>query len=201
MIKAIIFDFGNVVFKTDWDKMHEEFSKKYNIRTSLSENKEFEEVYHKTNAGYDTTIPLLKHMLPNEDINEVLKFYQETYIKYKILNKELMNLIKKLKETYLIYGFTDTNREHFDANEKDGLFKNFKRVFTSFEFQGRKSQGADIFHKLLKEINLPADELLFIDDNLPNIENARKAGLNAIQYTDFPDIARLKKDLKNLIKI
>jgi len=200
MIKAIIFDFGSVIFKTDWPGVDKDFIKKYGKSILVKGNKELEEVYIKTNAECKSIKPFLHYIFPGQDIDKVTDFYKKSYIKNKIINSELLNLIKILKKNYELYGFTDTNEEHFEANLKSGIFKDFKKVFTSFEFCGRKSEG-NIFQKLILEIKLKPEELLFIDDYLPNIENAEKAGLNAIQYTNFPDITILKTDLKNLVKI
>jgi putative hydrolase of the HAD superfamily len=200
MIKAIVFDFGNVVFKTDWQEVDQDFIKKYGKSILVKGSKELEQVYAKTNAECKSVKPYLQHVFPGQDIDKVTDFYKKSYIKNKIINSELLNLIKILKKNYVLYGFTDTNEEHFEANLKSGIFTDFKKVFTSFEFCGRKSEGGT-FHKLISEIKLKPEELLFIDDYLPNIENARKEGLNAIQYNNFPDITRLKADLKNLVKI
>jgi HAD superfamily hydrolase (TIGR01509 family) len=198
MIKAIIFDFGNVVFKTDWHRVDHGFIKKYRKSILAKGNKELEEVYIKTNAECKSVKPYLQHIFPNENINEIVDFYKARYIKNKVLNKELLKLIRSLKQKYELYGFTDTNEEHFDANLKSGTFKDFKKVFTSFDFCGKKSEG-DIFYKLVREIKIKPEELLFIDDYLPNIENARKAGLNAIQYTGFPKMGKFKKELKKIL--
>ena len=199
MIKAIIFDFGRVIFKTNWDGVNQDFIKKYGKGILVQNNEELGKVYHKTNAGYGSAKPFLEHIFPDKNINKIIEFYKKSYIKNKILNKELLKLIKVLKKKYPLYGFTDTNNEHFEANTKAGIFKDFKRIFTSFEFKGKKAEG-DIFHQLVKKINIPPEELLFIDDYLPNIEKAREAGLKAIQYTDFPEISNLKKELERVLR-
>lgn len=198
-IKVIVFDFGSVIFKTNWEGVNGNFLKKYGKGVMVKGNKELEEIYIKTNAGYKSIKPLLKHIFPDKNIKEVIKFYQDSYLKNKIVNKELLDLAMKLAKNYGVYGFTDTNEEHFAANVKSGIFNGFKRIFTSFEFEGKKAEG-DIFHKLISNIKLMPEEILFIDDYLPNIENARKAGINAIQYTEFPNIVNLKKELDKFLR-
>jgi HAD superfamily hydrolase (TIGR01509 family) len=41
----------------------------------------------------------------------------------------------------------------------------------------------EIFHLILKKIGKPAQECLFIDDSLPNIQQANTMGFNTIHFT------------------
>lgn len=198
-IKAIVFDFGSVIFKTNWEGVNKDFLKKYGKGILVRGNKELEEVYIKTKAGYKSLKPLLKHIFPNEDLKKIIRFYQKSYNKNKIINRGLIKFAKKLSKNYRLYGFTDTNEEHFGANLKSGLFKGFKQIFTSFEFKSKKAEG-NTFRKLILKIKLKPEEMLFIDDYILNIENARKAGINAIQYTEFPKINHLKKEINKFLK-
>jgi putative hydrolase of the HAD superfamily len=43
---------------------------------------------------------------------------------------------------------------------------------------------AEIYHAAVEGLETPADKVLFIDDKIENIEAARNAGLQAIQYSD-----------------
>lgn len=53
-----------------------------------------------------------------------------------------------------------------------------------------------IYELLLKKYNLNREECIFTDDNMPNVEGARKAGMKAVLYRD---LKTLKKDIKELL--
>lgn len=194
MIKAIIFDFGSVLFKTDWKEIDSDFIKKYRKSIRIGENQELVKIYLDAEVGKSTMKEFLGKIDPLLGNEKAINFYKESYLKHKILNKEMRGLFSTLKKKYLLYGFTDTNKEHFEANKEAGLFNDFKEVFTSFQFEMRKSEeGA--FKKLLQNISLKPQECLFIDDHAKNIENARKQGFEVIHYTSFPQITALEGEL------
>ena len=58
----------------------------------------------------------------------------------------------------------------------------FDSLFISGKLQLLKPH-APIYEAALRELGLPADQALFIDDLEPNIEGARHVGLNALHFT------------------
>jgi len=65
-----------------------------------------------------------------------------------------------------------------------------------------KSQDG-AFDKLKKELlkySLLPKECVFIDDHLPNIEQAKKAGFHTIHYEEFPKIENFEKDLMKILE-
>ena len=198
MIKCIIFDFGNVLFRGDWEEASKAFEKEEGFSILFRGNRELEEIYEKVNIGKDSLKTLVFKLAPNrKDIEKIIKSYQHFYAKYQEKNIELYKLIKKLKKNYAVYCYTDTIKEHYEANKENGHFKLFKKVFTSFDLNKRK-QHENAFQELLKIIPFKAEECIFIDDHPKNIENAKAAGFHTIHYTQFPDIRPIEEKLKEL---
>lgn len=54
---------------------------------------------------------------------------------------------------------------------------------------GAAKPDAAIYLHCLENLNLPPDEVLFLDDRAPNVEAARKAGMHSEQYTTFEKAA------------
>jgi putative hydrolase of the HAD superfamily len=48
--------------------------------------------------------------------------------------------------------------------------------------------GPEIYRRALARLGVAAEETIFVDDMLPNVEGARAVGLHAILYTDSLDI-------------
>ena len=45
-----------------------------------------------------------------------------------------------------------------------------------------------IYEVLIKELNMPANEIVFIDDKLENVQAAKQAGLDAILFESQPQL-------------
>lgn len=134
MIKAIIFDFGNVVYRTDWGKVGKLFYKKnrFNIiisKTNLEKDKSILKMYKDLNVGKEDFKNFLLKM--NPDINsmgKIMKDYKESYLKSHKLNKEILKIINKLRNKKIrLFGFTDIIKEHYEINRKCDIPSPLKR--------------------------------------------------------------------------
>ncbi|NBC83250.1 MAG: HAD-IA family hydrolase [Bacteroidetes bacterium] len=103
---------------------------------------------------------------------------------------ERLELLKQLKATYNTYLLSNTNdihynyfsnylNKHFQIPEISGIFKQDYYSHT----MGMRKPHPDIYLKVCGEQEISPDETLFIDDTLPNIEGAEKAGLKAYHLT------------------
>ena len=205
MIKAIIFDFGSVIYKTKWKELNDFFSEKngFSVLIANSEDEELIRIYRDSDVGKENFKKFFFRINPNiADIKKILNDYREGYSKFKILNEDLLAIIKELKEQgFELFGFTDTKKEHYDANVASGIYNGFKKIFTSFEF-GHLKRGKEAFKKLageLKKYNISPPECIFVDDLLENIENAKDIGMKTIHYTDFPSVNSFREKLKRII--
>ena len=200
MIKAIIFDLGKVLFKTDWEGLERDFKTQFEFSPLVGNDKKAQEIGKRVEIGKENSEVFLLHKDPKCDVKKAIVFYKEVYLKNKIMNNDLLELIQRLSKKYEIYGFTDTIKEHYDANLESGLFQHFKKVFTSFNF-GKKKSEEGAFKLLLKEIKFKPEECIFIDDNEKNIEQATKEGFNAILYKEFPKTDNLIKKINEIINL
>ena len=105
----------------------------------------------------------------------------------------MRELVKELKDKgFHVYGLTNWSCETFNqVRYVYPIFALMEDMVVSGEEHLLKPDEA-IFRRLLEKFSLKAEECLFIDDNLANVEGARKAGLHAIR---FQDAEQLKKDL------
>ena len=72
-----------------------------------------------------------------------------------------------------------------------GLYQPFEPCLLSYEIGAKKPDPA-VFEILLSNLNLPPNEIVFIDDNIENIEVAKAMGIDAIH---FLSIELLEQDL------
>lgn len=100
--------------------------------------------------------------------------------------KERVELLKELKKKYRLYLFSNTNAIHHDAFQ-EMFVKEFAHKFDSLfdktyysHIIGHRKPNISAFVYILTDAKLDANETLFIDDTLPNIEAARQAGMQAL---------------------
>lgn len=86
-----------------------------------------------------------------------------------------------------ICALSNTNECHYNYQmAKFPILKEFDQFFTSFEL-GHRKPDAEIFLKAAEQMNVKPQNILFIDDLLPNIEAAKKLGLHSFQTINSPE--------------
>ena len=74
---------------------------------------------------------------------------------------------------------SNTNKVHWDAGAgRWPLVSMFDRTFLSFEV-GMVKPDREIFDRVVADLGVAADQVLFLDDNRINVDAARVAGLQA----------------------
>ena len=93
---------------------------------------------------------------------------------------EIMKHLKK--KGYLLYGLSNWSAETFPyARAKYDFLDLLDDMVISGQV-GHVKPEPEIYHILLKKIGKPAQECLFIDDSLPNIQQAQKMEFEVIHF-------------------
>lgn len=95
-----------------------------------------------------------------------------------------VDILKKFidSEDYKVIALTNWSAETFPiALERFEFLHWFEGIIVSGEEKTRKPFN-DIYNLTLKRFNIKAENAIFIDDNLRNIEAANNLGLNGIQF-------------------
>jgi len=200
MIKTIIFDLGSVCFDIDWLKISEEMVSKYGVSTLVksSGNKKLINLYNLTQEGKLDIVKFFKELCGDKvNYEEFMASYKQSYKNNKHPNKNLIELMKRLKGKVELVCLSDTNQVHWEAHQEQGSLNYFDKAFASFQIGGRKADK-ETFNKILKELEKKPEEILFIDDNEKNIDNAKSLGINVIKYKNS---SQLIKDIKTFVSV
>lgn len=186
-ISCVLFDLGGVVinwndswliqelsqeFKLQEDKVAKEWRKYLpDISSGKIDEKEFwrtigEELESEKLANYDQS--LLDRM----------------FRKHVTLNEPVISLSKQLSQNMPIGILSNTETVTFSVIEDLIYLDHFKHKFLSFEI-GHIKPNAEIYNHVIENIPFPKEEIFFIDDLKPNVESARNAGIDAVQYRDY----------------
>lgn len=190
-MKNLIFDLGNVVIDIDFDLTFRAFSK-------LSSQYSWEEVRHFIKEKHIWE-DYEKGLCDDNEFREKLR--KELKIKasdleldeafcglLKKIQPERIELLQELSKKYRLFILSNTSNIHFKQVEKL-LFESakinhfseiFEKVFLSFEM-GKLKPEIEIYQQVLKEAYIKANETLFLDDMLINLEAASTLGIRTKQ--------------------
>lgn len=106
------------------------------------------------------------------------------------ISVEKLALLEKLRKSYKLYLLSNTNQIHLDAvnnilqkvSSASDFSAYFDRAYYSHQMGLRKPDKA-IYEQVLEENGLVAEETLFIDDNLSNIEGASTLNIQTLHVT------------------
>jgi len=196
VIKAVIFDLGNVLVNYDVEKAAKRFSVASGLTTREIWKRfflsKFEQAYTR---GELSTQEFHSIACKTLGVSIPLATFRHYWNDIFWENPGMDRLLTRIKKHYPLYLISNTNALHFTHIKKQfRILRHFKRRFPSHEVGARKPD-LKIYRRVLKKIGLRPEETVFIDDMKSFIAGARKAGMHAIR---FKTRTRLMKSLRNL---
>ena len=195
--KAIIFDLGNVVFHCNQESALNCWSEisglnKEELKRKLNLDDEIHADFEKSVVSADR---FRKHISKQIGYNlSIGEFEQGWNAIYENLVDDVHEFLTQLREQNRIIGLTNTNVTHakiWKEKYKDTLSL-FEKVFASHEIGFRKPEP-DAYHVCLDYLEMMPGEVIFLDDNIKNVEAARKVGIKSILVKSFD---QMTEDLK-----
>ncbi len=196
MIKAIVFDFGNVIYHFDNNIFLEKISG-FTDKTASELN---DLIYNSTNLPrqYETGL-ISSDKFFNEirrkcnlsvSKSEFIKAYTDIFTPIRTT----INLIRRLKSIYKIALLSNTNKWDFEHIIKTcEVYNLFDAVSLSFKVRAMKPDNK-IFSDSICKLRLKPEECVYIDDIERYVEAAKQIGINGIHYTSYEKlISSLKK--------
>lgn len=196
MIRAIMFDLGNVLLFFNAKISSKAFSK----ATGLPEEQlwqlffvsELERCYTRGEITSKTFYNQVCGHFPKKISYKTFgRLWNDIFTE----NLEMDGLLRKLKKHYPLYLISNTNDLHFEyIRKKFKLMKHFTDFFPSHKVGHRKPDPV-MFRHVLKKIKLKPEETVFIDDIEEFVKSAESLGIQGIQ---FKTCSKLKRELKKL---
>lgn len=201
MIKAIIFDFGDVFINLDKPASFREL-RKYNIEKLTKELEELNREYEKGLISSEEFINSYEQEYEQLQRPGFVDSWNAILIDFPEYRYQFLKKLSEEKDFELIL-LSNTNEIHIDwVKENVAFFEDFKACFDAFylshEINFRKPD-ADIYEFVLNKHKLQPEECLFIDDTKENTEAAAALGIHIwnIEPTreDVIDLFTTKKEL------
>lgn len=190
--KVIVFDLGKVILEFSHDRMCQQVANLFG--GDAAEVKKFlftPELHLAYERGRMTTEQVLEKV--NRQFGCDLNLSQITVAMGDIfkLNTAIVPLISGLKAAGWRIGIlSNTCDSHWKcASEKFGILSHFFDFYVlSFEVDEVKPFEG-IYQSASNIAGHSPSEIFFVDDLLENVEGARQAGIDAVLYTDVPNLA------------
>ena len=192
MIRAIIFDLGNVLIHFDAVRAARQFSRKAKVPFEKVWDHFFTSKAEKAyTRGQITTREFYLHA--KRAFNSKINFKTFAGLWNDIFweNRGIHSILVRLGRRYPLYLISNTNALHFNHVRKEyaHLFRHFDRTFPSHRM-GHRKPDPRIYRKVLKAIRLRPEETIFVDDIPKFIEAAKKVGMNGIRFRSNRQLTR-----------
>ena len=199
-IKNIVFDLGGVIMNLDVPKTIGAFKELgiNNIVNKTGHNYQYS-FFYEFEVGEISEDIFLESLLKLSDqtpnFYEIKEAWNEMILE---MPKDRITFLESLKTTYNLFLLSNTNsihqKKYLDECKKQhqvSFNKIFKKAYYSHEIGIRKPDAA-VFNFILNDSNLKAEETLFIDDSLKNIEAAQKIGIQTFHVQNYNTMNVLK---------
>lgn len=194
MVKAVIFDMGNVLVRLR--PGHEHVGKTWVDRVEKVE--EYQILWNEVMKGkidYSEFEGVLVERKVFEE-GEIARLFDRPRVEE--LNLKLVKIIKKLKKKFktgLLTNNFSGNIEYYRKALED--YKIFDAAISSHEV-GMIKPDPEIFKLMAKKLKVKLSECVFVDDWDENIEAANKLGMKGIQFINNDDLILNLQKLKLL---
>ena len=196
MIKAILFDLGGVLVRLDKERCIRAFRE----RVGFTRIAEFLDTSHQMGpfgdleAGRISEEDFYAHCLqycrPGTTRDQIRACFGDLQDPF---TPEVLALLEELRAHYPLYILSNnssvTMARTYESAAQTGLDlgATFRRIYISQELKLLKPDPA-IFDYVVRDIGLPPEEVLFVDDSPRNVAAALDAGLSAIHYEPGTDL-------------
>ena len=197
--KAIIFDFGGVLIDLDIEVCKSAFKRELgyekidDVLDPCHQKGIVGDMEEGLISADEFRAAVLKDSRPGSTPDQVDDAFMHILVGIPPYKGPLLN---RLAQSYDIYILSNNNP--IVAPHMSELFAGvgvdyenlFKKSFLSFEMKALKPSDA-FYQSVLEQIDLPSEDLLFIDDSQKNVEGAIAAGLPSVYYDPSTDLAAL----------
>ena len=193
-IQAILFDFGNVLLEWNPRRVYRRYFPDEEAMEQFLHEVNFMEWNAQLDKGrsFSEGVAVLSRQFPHH--SDLIQAYHDNW--EESIGDYLegtVAIMKRLKQAgYALYGLSNWSAETFPiVRDRYDFFRLLDDIVISGEVGSIKPEP-DIFKIMLERIGKPAQQCLFIDDSLANIEQARRMGFGTIH---FQSPEELEKDL------
>jgi len=198
MVKAVFFDFGGVIAEEGFRDGMRAIAISGGIEPEgffrLADDLIYETGYV---VGKNTEENFWSALKERSGIRLDNSTLREEILKRFTIRGEMLKIVSELRAKGIkVYILSDQTNWLDELDKKEGFYKAFDGIFNSYHM-GKGKRDPSVFKDICSGLGIEPKEAIFVDDNLKNIERARKMGLMTIH---FRSISQLRLALKSHIR-
>jgi 2-haloacid dehalogenase len=196
-IKAIIFDFGNVLLEWDPRYLYRRYFDDEEAMERFLQEVNFMEwnAHQDQGRSFAEGVAELSKKFPHyADLIQAYPDHWPDSLGHYF--RDTVNLMERLKAAgYRLYGLSNWSAETLPYVRQNYDFLHLLDDFVISGEVGHRKPSPEIFHILLAKIGKPAQQCLFIDDSRANIERAQQLGFVTVLFESAGQLERELQDL------
>ena len=179
MIKAFIFDIGNVLLPFDFSMALRRLQEKSDAASLAHAMEPVKYAYETGRIGRAEFLEKMREALQYKGTEaELVAAWEDIFTEITAMG----DLVRALHGRYPLFLLSNTSDLHMDyVFKRYPVFGLFKDAVFSFRVKGFKP-GREIYEIALRQFGVEAGETLFIDDMQANVDAALELGFHAIRY-------------------
>jgi FMN phosphatase YigB (HAD superfamily) len=192
VIKAVIFDFGNVLYSFRVATFLEQLACRSTctVPELLKLMPEISRLAVAYETGLITSDQFFRRLTELAKIRISRQEFIDAYCAIFTRIESTASLIRRLKPRYRLGLLSNTNEWHFENNIRTvDVYPLFDAVTLSYEVRAMKPAAA-IYADMLQKLGLEAGACLYIDDIPEYVQAAKQLGMNAVVYTGHDALVR-----------
>ncbi|MER3523924.1 MAG: hypothetical protein C4326_07615 [Ignavibacteria bacterium] len=190
MIRAVLFDYGNVIARFD----HMVFFERIARRSSLPREEVKEvvlrqrEVLFEYERGHISSAEFYRCVAKACTLSMSLEEFKAAFVDIFTIIPETLALIRRLTPRYRLGILSNTNEWHYESHIRTlEEFPLFDVVALSFRV-GAMKPDERFYRHALAQLSLPAAACVYVDDVEEYVNAAARLGFIALQYTSHAEL-------------
>ena len=187
-IQAVIFDLGGVLVRTEDRQPRFQLAEELNLSYTELEKRVFaNESSRQATVGKLTVQEHWKTVQQELGISDAgFSNFVERFFGGDRLDMELVEYVRKLRSQYQTALLSNAWENLRGVLEDEWRIADaFDQIFISAEM-GVAKPDPQIYHRVMRRLELSPPQAVFIDDFIENVEAARQAGMHAIHFRTQP---------------
>ena len=192
MIKVICFDLGKVIINFDYAQSLQELAKITPLPiTEVMRVLADDSLVLDYETGKISTADFYRLLSETLKLSASLEKFKQLwgsmFLPEPLLSESFLQALKK---TYRLILLSNTNEIHFEfVREKYAILSHIEEHVLSYQV-GWMKPHSQIYRAAIERAGVPAEQIFFTDDRQENVEAARMAGMQAVQFHSEDQLKR-----------
>jgi len=186
MIKAIVFDYGNVISTSPNSHTKKDIADAY----AVSENEvgiligKYISEFRKGKITEDKFWQNISQDLDKPVPNNTYDLWRQDFKQKLTISEPMIEFVKFLKKKGIIVAVLSNNiMPYVEVIKEKGGYNEFDVVINSCEV-GFSKPEPEIYRLMLNKLNINPGEILYLDDRPENLDTAKQFGINTMLITN-----------------